>query len=138
MTDTARRHARFGWASLLFFVTLGALLETLHGFKADWYLNVTNEYRRLLLTLAHAHGTLLGLIHLAFAAGLPTLALSDKARAFASACLCSSSVLLPLGFLLGGIFLHGSEPGLGILFVPAGAILLIVAIAIATRAAWKA
>ena len=133
-----RRHMRFGWVSLLVYLTMGAGLEVLHGFKSDWYLSASNDYRRLLLTLAHAHGTLLALVHLAFAAGLPSLStLSARSRALASACLCASSILLPLGFLIGGLFLHGSDPGLGVLLVPVGAILLIVGVALIAKAAWR-
>src|SRR4051794_6786004 len=61
-----RSHLRFGWWSLLLFLTLGMVLEGLHGFKVAWYLNVSTQTRRLLWTLAHAHGTALGLVHIAF------------------------------------------------------------------------
>ena len=54
----AARHVRFGWWSLLFFLTLGIALESLHGFKIGWYLDVTNETRRYMFTLGHAHGTM--------------------------------------------------------------------------------
>src|SRR5882757_6559314 len=63
-----RRHLRFGWWTLLIFLTAGLALEALHGLKIGAYLNVSNETRRLMWTLAHAHGTLLGLVHLGFAA----------------------------------------------------------------------
>ncbi|HEY8174006.1 MAG TPA: hypothetical protein VIH21_13040, partial [Dehalococcoidia bacterium] len=61
--DYARRHLRFGWWSLFVFATLGLTLEALHGFKVRAYLDVSNDTRRLMWTLAHAHGTLLGLVH---------------------------------------------------------------------------
>lgn len=56
VAEYARRHLRFGWWSLLFFLTFGLGLETLHGLKVGWYLDVENETRRLMWTLAHAHG----------------------------------------------------------------------------------
>ena len=65
-----RRHRDFGWWSLLVFLTMGLLLESFHAFKLGWYLDVGNETRRLMLQLAHTHGTLFGLVHLAFSAGL--------------------------------------------------------------------
>ena len=46
-------------------------------------------------------------------------------------------VLWSLGLLLGGMFIHGGDPGLGVLLVPPGAVLLIVAVlltALAVRA----
>ena len=49
---------------------LGVFLETLHGFKAGFYLDASSATRRLMWTLAHAHGTLLSLVHLALAAFL--------------------------------------------------------------------
>src|SRR5213076_1386111 len=61
----ADRNLRFGWWSLLIFLLFGGALETLHGFKIGWYLDVGNEMRRLMFTLAHAHGTLLALVNIA-------------------------------------------------------------------------
>ena len=63
--NTSDRHLRFGWWSLSAFLALGLLLETLHGFKVGWYLDVSHEARRLMFTLAHSHGTLLALVNIA-------------------------------------------------------------------------
>lgn len=123
-----RQHLRFGWWSLVVFIALGLLLETLHGFKIGWYLDVGLETRRLMLTLAHAHGTLLGLVHIAFASTLARLPGKLGRRRTASVCLKASSVLLPGGFLLGGLFIYGGDPGLGIFLVPVGALLLLAAV----------
>ena len=132
----AQRHLRIGWWSLLIFLTLGVVLETLHGFKIGWYLNVSNQTRRLMWTLAHAHGTLLGVIHVAFAATVGLLAgWSSRARSLASICLMAAGVLLPGGFFLGGIFIHAGDPGLGILLVPLGAVALFVAVLLTARGA---
>ena len=65
--DLVHRHVRVGWLALLVFLAGGIALEALHGFKVDAYLGVDNETRKHLWTLAHAHGTLLGLVNLAFA-----------------------------------------------------------------------
>lgn len=120
-----RRHLQFGWTSLLLFVLLGGGLEAMHGFKVDWYLAVGNETQRLLWRLAHAHGTFLSLVHVAFA-----LSLADCARAprLGSACLCSAALAVPLGFLAGAFGVQGGDPGLGIVLVPVGLVLLVVAI----------
>jgi hypothetical protein len=137
-TSIAQRHLRFGWWALLLFLSLGLILESLHGFKIGWYLNVSNQTRRLLWTLAHAHGTLLALVNVVFALSVPRLTgWSACRRHLASKCLLSASVLLPAGFLLGGTMIYAGDPGLGILLVPLGALLLLVAvllIAQATRA----
>ncbi len=129
MTDYARRHVRFGWWSLLVFATLGLVLETLHGFKVRAYLDVSNETRRLMWTLAHAHGTLLSLVHVVF--GLTArsgLGPADRALKPISSALIAASVLLPGGFFLGGIAFFSGDPGLGVLFVPLGAALLLWAV----------
>ena len=87
-----RRHLRFGWWSLAFFLLVGTTLEAMHGFKVGYYLDASNATRRLLWTLAHAHGSLLGLVHLGFAASLGLgVALSERSSRWASSCLMVSS-----------------------------------------------
>lgn len=126
-----RRHLRWGWFTLLVFLTLGLVLETLHGFKVQAYLSVANETRRLMWTLAHAHGALLGLVHLGFAFSAScTPAWNPSSRVVASCTLIGASVLMPGGFLLGGTWVYGGDPGLGILLVPVGGILLFTAVAL--------
>jgi len=134
-----RRHLRFGWWSLLVFLTLGILLEALHAFKVGAYLNVSNSTRRLLWTLAHAHGTALGVVHIAFAftANYFT-SWAARARGFASVCLMAASILLPGGFFLGGMVIYSGDPGLGILLVPLGAVFLLIAVLLSARAAQAA
>lgn len=131
-----RRHLRFGWWSLLCYLTLGIVLESLHGFKVGWYLDVANETRRFMWTLAHAHGVLLSLVNLAFAVTLPHLA-TDTVRLarLASPCLMGATICLPGGFLLGGVVIHGGDPGLGILLVPVGALFLFIAVLLTARRA---
>ena len=112
--DYPRRHLRFGWWSLLSFLILGLVLELLHGFKAGLYLDVSNETRRLMWTLAHAHGALLGLVHILYALCLrlfPSLAASSRGPISVS--LIGASILLPGGFFLGGFSFYGGDPGLG-------------------------
>ncbi len=131
---TIRAHLRWGWWSLLIFLSLGVALEAFHGFKADFYLNVSLETRRLMWTLAHAHGTLLGLVNIAFAATLRSVPQWDeRSRGLASGCLKAASLLLPAGFFLGGIKVYGGDPGLGIVLVPVGALLLFVTVFLTAR-----
>src|SRR5665213_640108 len=129
------RHLRIGWWSLLAYLTLGLVLEALHGFKIGFYLNVSNETRRLMWTLAHAHGTLIALVQIGFGLALRLLPLLDsRRRALAGNCLIGANLLLPGGFFLGGLFLYGGDPGLGVLLVPIGAVLLFVAVFLTARA----
>jgi hypothetical protein len=126
--DYSRRHLRFGWWSLLIFATLGLALESLHAFKVPGYLDVSNETRRLMWTLAHAHGTLLGIVHVIFGLTLRATATPARNPRTASLCLMAASLLLPGGFFLGGVAFYGGDPGLGVLLVPVGGVLLLVAI----------
>jgi len=127
--DYARRHLRFGWWSLFVFATLGLTLELLHGFKVRVYLDVSNETRRLMWTLAHAHGTLLALVHVIAGLTMRSGAIVKRpALPLISTCLIGASVLLPGGFFLGGIAFYSGDPGLGVILVPAGAVLLLFAI----------
>lgn len=137
--DYTRRHLRFGWWSLFGFLMLGLALELLHGFKAGLYLDVQNETRRLMWTLAHAHGALLGLVHIAYALSLPRLwGLDTRGRLQASWCLIGASILLPGGFFAGGLRVYGGDPGPGILLAPIGAASLLIAVFLAARAAGAA
>jgi hypothetical protein len=124
--DIMRRHVVVGWWLLLVFLTLGIVLESLHGFKIGWYLEIDNETRRLMLTLAHAHGTLLGIVNIVFgltAGMLPNE--NGRLRRIASPMLIASNLLLPLGFIFGGLYFYGGDPGLGaVILVPAGAMFL--------------
>jgi hypothetical protein len=126
-----RRHLRVGWWSLLVFLLLGALLETLNGFKVDWYIGAASQTRRHLWTLAHAHGTLIGVIHVAYAVTLRAVPVRDGPRAeLASRALLAAGVLLPLGFFAGGTRVYAGDPGLGVALVPCGAAALALAVAL--------
>ena len=130
------RHLVFGWWALLAFLSMGILLEVFHGFKIGWYLDVSNETRRLMWTLGHAHGTLLALINLAFAATLGMLQnLSAKARSLVSGGFLAATLLIPGGFILGGFGIRAGDPGIGILLVPLGAIFLLSSVFVVGRSA---
>jgi hypothetical protein len=131
--ELVRRHLAFGWWSLAVFTLLGLVLEGAHGLKLGWYLDVVNATRRLSFTLAHAHGTLLGLVNIAFALSLGRAKLSATAVARASFALRAVTILLPLGFLLGGVAFYAGDPGFGIALVPPSGALLVVALAVVAR-----
>jgi len=130
------RHLRAGWWGLAVFVFLGAVLELLHAVKSPVYVDAGRETTRLLLRLAHAHGTLLSVVNVGYA--LTLRARPRSAGPLASAALLASLVLLPGGFLVGGVWAHGGDPGLGVLLVPAGAVALLVAsVVIGSRASLR-
>lgn len=129
MSALAAKHLRHGWLCLLVFLAAGLALESLHGLKIAAYLDLGHAVRRHMWTLAHAHGALLGLVHLGLAAtarAAPRLAAAPHGRV-SSVSLDAATVLLPLGFFLGGLQHYAGDPGLGVLLVPLGGALLLVA-----------
>lgn len=128
-------HRRFGWTALLAWMTVGLVLEMFHGFKLGSYL--LDEVRREMWTLAHFHGALLAVVNLAYVRWAEAPNLGDATRRRASRALIAGSVLMPLGFLLGGFFHYEGDPGLGIFLAPIGALALLYTVAVQTRAAWS-
>src|SRR5436190_14171987 len=120
-----RKTLRAGWLLLAIALPFGVTLETLHGFKVQAYL--ASEMRREMWRLAHAHGTLLGILCLVSAA-LAEAHVPPAIRPRVMAMIRWGAVLMPLGFFLGGILNSEGDPSLGILIVPVGAVLLIVAL----------
>ena len=124
---TRRRHLVFGWSMVAAFMLLGVCLESLHALKLGWYLDLANETRRLMLRLAHAHGVLLGVLNICFAL---TWAHGSRAsrgvERLVSTSFLAGSLLLPAGFLLGGVVVHGGDPNPLIALSPLGALLLVV------------
>ena len=99
------------------------------------YLDASNETRRLMWTLAHAHGSLLGLVHVLFGLSLrvvPEIG-AGSVRPISQS-LIGASLLLPGGFFLGGVVFYSGDPGLGIVVVPVGGVLLMTAVYLIARA----
>jgi len=118
------RHLRFGWWALAVYVCLGIGLETMHGYKIGWYLDVGNEVRRLMFTLGHFHGTMLSLVNIA--AGLTIRSVEGlRIKPSVSWSLIGAAILLPGGFLLGGFVTYDGDPGTGIWLAPIGALLML-------------
>ena len=136
MTDP-RAHFRFGWWTLALFALGGISLEALHAFKVPIYLDVGNETRRLMWTLAHAHGTLFGVLHLGWGATVANMQQPDEKKVgLTTKLLRAATVMLPGGFALGGIWTYGSDPGLGtVLLAPLGGLLMVAAMITAARQA---
>jgi len=139
VNSLVRRHFLVGWWSVFGFAGLGLVLEAFHGFNIGAYLDAANETRRLMWTLAHAHGTLLGLVHIVFGLTLTQLPrLEPAVMRLASQALVGASIFLPLGFFLGGVRFYAGDPGLGIALVPVGAVLLLAAVWQTARAISRA
>lgn len=116
---------RAGWLLLAISLPFGVTLEALHGFKVQVYL--ASEMRREMWRLAHAHGTLLGILCLVSAV-VAEAHIPEAIRARVLTMVRWGAVLMPLGFFLGGVLNSEGDPSLGILLVPPGALLLVVAL----------
>jgi hypothetical protein len=130
--DLPPLNLRAGFLALFVFASLGLLLETLHGFKLGFYLDVDQETRRMLWRLGHAHGTLLGLLNVGYA--LAANAWPKLADRLAERALVTALLLMPLGFLLGGAFAKGGDPGVSVALAAAGGVALLFGLG---RVAWR-
>ena len=131
----ARRHRRFGWTWLFVWMCGGLLLELFHGFKLGDYL--LDPLRRELWTLAHFHGALLSVVNLVYVRWAEPPGLGAAARGRASVALIAGSVLMPVGFLLGGLQHYEGDPGPGIFLAPLGALALLYPVALQVGGAWR-
>ena len=137
-SERAIFHLWFGWTALLVSLSFGIALEVMHGLKLGLYLDVSNDTRRMLWTLAHTHGTLLGLVNIGFALTLRGFeAIRGDWIPLASRCLLGATVLLPGGFFLGGTVIYAGDPGLGVVLTPIGGALLFVSVLLIARAAYS-
>lgn len=121
----------FGWTAVAAFMLGGLALESLHLFKLPAYLE--SSLRRELWTLAHAHGTLLGILTIALGLTMRTRSALGGFLA-ASQALRASALLMPAGFFLGGVGNAEGDPSLFIVLVPLGALLAIFAAVTSARA----
>jgi len=131
VTQSARSSLRYGFTALLLFVLGGLSLEFLHLIKAPWYLE--NHLRRELWMLAHAHGALLALFNLAYAATVARIAEAARAGVW----LRWGAALVPAGFFLGGIGNSEGDPSLAIVLTPLGALAVLIALVLCVKAAWR-
>ena len=113
-----------GWFSLAVFMTFGLLFEGLIGYRSPPYLN--DPIRRELFRLAHFHGTALSLL----------LVVADmylRSRDFeipraAALSLRIGAIVMPLGFLFGGMSTTETDPHFSIILSPIGGVMLIFAV----------
>jgi len=130
-----RTHQIWGWTGLALFAGVGLTLEAFNGLKAGFYLDAVNALRREFWRLGHAHGTLLSIVQIAYASALAQGWLREERGSLASFLLRGALVLMPVGFLLGGVAPSESDPWVGIWLVPVGGVFLVLGAAIV---AWEA
>ena len=119
---------RLGWTMIGVFLALGLVLESFHLVKLPFYLDL--RLRRELWTLAHAHGTLLGAVNVLLGLSAGRLVRDLGRRRLAARLVGAGSLLVPAGFLLGGLWQAEGDPSLFIVLVPAGALLALLGVGI--------
>lgn len=113
------------WFGLLFWMSMGLLFEGLIGFRSPAYLQ--DPLRRELFRLAHAHGTILSILLLVANLYLVKGLIAQPKPAVLA--LQIGTVLMPFGFLLGGLWHYESDPNFLIFLSPIGGLLIIFGIA---------
>ena len=113
-----------GLAGVAVWMSFGLLLEGLIAFRVPTYLldNVAREMFRL----AHAHGTLLSLVVVAI--GLCWRSGFIAPPRIATLALRIGAVVMPVGFLLGGIGHYESDPSPLVFLAPLGGVMVIFGI----------
>ena len=121
------------WLSIALWMSFGLLLEAWIGYRVPAYLS--DDLRREIFRLAHTHGALLNIVLLLAALCLDRGLVSAAKPALWS--LRLGAILMPLGFLLGGIWHTEGEPGLGVWLAPLGGILVIFGVVNLAISAFK-
>ena len=123
--------SRQGWIGIAFWMSFGLLIEGLIGFRSPVYLQ--DPVRRELFRLAHTHGTVLSILLLIVVLYLAKNFIAPPLAALWS--LRIGTVLMPVGFLLGGIWHYESDPGVLVFLAPVGGLMIIfgvITIAVST------
>jgi hypothetical protein len=119
------------WISIAVWMTMGLLLEGLLAFRSPLYLQ--DDVRREMFRLAHSHGGVLNLLLLA--AAFYVRIYSPAIPVVALRAMQAGAILMPAGFLFGGLWHYDTDPGPGVFFAPVGGLMVIFGvIAIAVSA----
>jgi hypothetical protein len=109
------------WIGLAFWMSFGLLIEGLIAFRIPAYLQ--DPVRRELFRLGHAHGTLLSILLLIV--GLCAHSALISPPRIARLVFQAGVILMPAGFILGGISHYESDPGPLVFLAPLGGVLVI-------------
>ena len=113
---------KMGWCTLAFWASMGLGLEAAHAFK--WAPLMEDAWALTLGRLAHAHGSGLALAFLVWCVAARPYLEPPRARAITGR-FFAAIWFIPVGFG-GSIWGHSeSDPGLLILAVPIGGVLLV-------------
>ncbi len=122
----AARHVRLSLGLLALFLAGGIVLEGLLGFRVGAWMD--DPVRRELVRLGHAHGGLLALVNLAIAFAMGKLDTNEGWARRVRVAAIVGALFVGGGFVGGGVWHGAVDPGPIVLFVPAGALLVLSSI----------
>ncbi|MBL9102766.1 MAG: hypothetical protein JNL82_17600 [Myxococcales bacterium] len=117
------RHLRWSLALVALFLAMGLWLEAMIGLRAAGW--VDDPLRREFLRLGHAHGGILGLVNVGVAWALGQLHTPQRWAGTIRRATLLGALLVGGGFVAGGLTHGPTDPGLPVLVVPAGALMLL-------------
>lgn len=123
---SASLHLRLSLLLVAAFLGLGIIVESLLGTRAAalW----DDPLRREFVRLGHAHGGLLALLNVALGWAIINLRTPEGWASRVRLASWLGALCVGLGFLGGGVWHGSTDPGLLILLVPTGALLLLSAL----------
>lgn len=116
---------KLAFGIIAFWIAFGLVLDFLMGTKQSSYL--ADPVRREVWRLAHAHGTLLMLVYAVYSKlhGISVKA-HDNLMFF-------GAILMPAGFLLGGIGATETDPSPAVLLVPVAGFSFVLGLVLSLR-----
>lgn len=121
-------HLRLALGLVAVVLASGLVLEALFGLRTRAWMD--DAILREFLRLGHAHGGVLALVNVGLAFAMGRLRTPERwARRVRVAALLGA-LLVAVGFTGGGLWHGQSDPGPLVLLVPAGALLLVAALAV--------
>jgi hypothetical protein len=123
------RHIRLSLAGAAAFLAMGLWLEAMYGLRERGWMD--DGLRRELLRLGHAHGGILCLLNLGLSWALGRLSTPESWASRIRAAALVGAWTVGLGFVGAGLWHGPTDPGPLVLVVPAGALLLLMALAAA-------
>ena len=119
-------HLRWSLALAALFLAMGLWLEAMLGLRAAGW--VDDPLRREFLRLGHAHGGLLALLNIGLSWAQVHLGTPEPWARQIRRAAWLGALLVGGGFVLGGLWHGPTDPGLGVLAVPAGALMLVASL----------
>ena len=120
------RHLRASLLLIAVFLSVGMILEAMHGVRSAGIM--TDPIAREFLRLGHAHGGLLALLNLGIAWAMGRLQTPDRWAAKVRLASLLGALVVGMGFIGGGLWHGPTDPGPLVLAVPAGALMLLASL----------